>query len=142
MRIVYAPLSPELRVDPYPIYRAIRSAEPMQYNEDYKSWTLTRHADCLSVLRNSAFSSKMAQRRRRRREALPDSMVSTDPPEHTRLRAPFNSVFARIDSKPSLADIDRFARAQIRECIEAEQGTDLMAGFARPVVTHALMTSL
>lgn len=142
MRMVYAPLNPELRIDPYPIYSAIRSAEPMLYSDEYRSWTLTRHADCLDVLRNPAFSSRMAQRLRQRREALPASMVSTDPPEHTRLRAPFNSLFARIDSNSSLAGIDKFARARISECVEAEHGADLIAGFAQPVVTYVLMTSL
>lgn len=142
VRVIYSPLIPELRVDPFPIYRAIRSREPIQYNDNYKFWTLTRYDDCLNVLRSSAFSSKLAQRRRQRREALPASMLSTDPPEHTRLRAPFNRVFTHIGNGPVLADIESFARARIDDCAEAARGADLMAGFARPVVTYALMAML
>jgi cytochrome P450 len=142
MQMLYAPLSPDLRVDPYPVYAAIRSAEPMQYNGASKSWTLTRHADCLSILRNPIFSSKLAQGRRQRLEALPTSMLNTDPPEHTRLRAPLNKVFARIDNTPALRDIAAFARARISECARSKPPADLMAGFAQPVVTHALMAIL
>ncbi|HEX6526691.1 MAG TPA: cytochrome P450 [Streptosporangiaceae bacterium] len=40
------------------------------------------------VLRDQRFSAALAQQRRVRDEALPSSMLTTDPPEHGRLRGP------------------------------------------------------
>jgi cytochrome P450 len=51
-------------------------------------WLLTSHADCSAALRDGGLSAAAGQRERARDDALPTSMLTTDPPDHQRLRAP------------------------------------------------------
>src|SRR5215470_15747469 len=83
---MYHPQSAQARSDPYPLYQAMREQDPVQYLPSAGLWFLTRHADCLAVLRDPRFSARHGQRIRVRSDPLPVSMLNTDPPQHTVLR--------------------------------------------------------
>ncbi|WP_405151385.1 cytochrome P450 [Sphaerisporangium sp. NBC_01403] len=82
------PFSPRGRIDPYPAYRWLLANDPVHFDATSRMWLLTGHADCSLVLRDPRFSAAMGQRERVREDALPPSMLTTDPPEHQRLRSP------------------------------------------------------
>ncbi|WP_424537107.1 cytochrome P450 [Sphaerisporangium viridialbum] len=82
------PFSPRGRIDPYPAYRWLLANDPVHFDVTSRMWLLTGHADCSLVLRDPRFSAAMGQRERVREDALPPSMLTTDPPEHQRLRSP------------------------------------------------------
>jgi cytochrome P450 len=98
--IVFNPMNPELRSDPYPFYAKLREADPFHRCRNADGWVLTRYADVLEVLREPAFSADERNHRRFKqfvgrfeRQGLPDpyaddrgSMLRMDPPTHTRLR--------------------------------------------------------
>ncbi|MFC4056748.1 cytochrome P450 [Planomonospora corallina] len=86
------PFSPQGRLDPYPAYDWLRSHAPVHYDTMARLWLVTGHADCAAVLRDRAFSAAAGQRGRARGEELPPSMLTTDPPDHTRLRTPGQSL--------------------------------------------------
>jgi cytochrome P450 len=95
-RVFYNPFLPEVRLDPYPVYQQLREREPVQWNEHIEIWTLTRYADVAAVLRDGRMS---ADRTTADRFRLPpgrqiyQSMLTLDPPDHTRLRTLVNKAF-------------------------------------------------
>ena len=135
MPTIYNPFLPEIRSDPYPIYREIRISDPVQFNPHAGLWNVTRYADCMSVLRDRKFSSNLAQSLRRRRNELPTSMLSADPPEHTRLRAPVSNQFNRTRMQRIRESVTIVAAALLRETAHHREA-DLLADFARPLVTQ------
>jgi cytochrome P450 len=78
------PFSPRGRADPYPAYDWLRAHAPVHCDAVSRLWLVTSHADCAAVFRDRAFSASAGQRERN----LPPSMLTTDAPDHTRLRAP------------------------------------------------------
>ena len=92
----FDPLDPDVAADPYPWLRSAHRETPVFYMPDYDAWCVTRYADVLDVLRDTAtYSSRkviqFAQLAPEFEEAFADGrpdrvLVSTDPPEHTRLR--------------------------------------------------------
>jgi pimeloyl-[acyl-carrier protein] synthase len=85
---VLHPFSPRGLIDPYPAYRWLQSHAPLHLDHFTGLWLVTSHASCSAVLRDPQFSAALAQRLRIRDDALPPSMLTTDPPEHNRLRGP------------------------------------------------------
>jgi cytochrome P450 len=77
------PFSAEGWQDPYPAYRWLAEYDPLHQDEHSGAVLLTRHADCNALLRSRRAVTAQAERGTR----LPSSMLTTDPPEHTRLRA-------------------------------------------------------
>ncbi|GIH60106.1 cytochrome P450 [Microbispora siamensis] len=82
------PFSPAGRSDPYPAYDWLRANDPVHFDVTSRMWLLTAHEHCASALRDPRFSAALGQRERVRDDDLPASMLTTDPPEHNRLRAP------------------------------------------------------
>ncbi|HVT75488.1 MAG TPA: cytochrome P450 [Acidimicrobiales bacterium] len=97
--MIYDPFNPENRANPYPVYKQMREEAPVWQGPEYQELFLSRHADCLAVLRDaerfSSDSSNMAP------ELLANAnsdqaemggflggkvMLFSDPPDHTRLR--------------------------------------------------------
>ncbi|MET7618158.1 cytochrome P450 [Streptomyces sp. NPDC005408] len=82
------PFSPAGRADPYPAYRWLRENDPVHFDPASRMWLLTSHADCSAALRDDGLSAAQGQRERARDDDLPPSMLTTDAPDHQRLRAP------------------------------------------------------
>ena len=82
------PFAPAGRADPYPAYRWLRAHDPVHFDPASRMWLVTSHADCSALLRDPRFSAAQGQRERAREDHLPASMLTTDPPDHHRLRAP------------------------------------------------------
>lgn len=91
-------LQPQWRVDPYPLYTALRTAGPLHRAERLESWVLTRHADVVAALRNPRLSSNrgpasftdvqpaLSGAVRSFKQSLKSWALFRDPPEHTRIR--------------------------------------------------------
>jgi cytochrome P450 len=77
--------------DPYPQYRALREHDPVHWSESLDHWVLTRHRDVASALKDPRLSA--ANRPPQRRWGRPTTMVTSDPPDHSRLRRPVNHRF-------------------------------------------------
>ena len=89
--------TPEGRADPYPRYAALRGQAPV-HRSAFGFWALSRYDDCQQLLRHSGvgkdFSGAVnslglseeqaAQQNRFRNDR--SNMLTTDPPDHTRLR--------------------------------------------------------
>ena len=131
---------PEGRADPYPRYEAVRNAAPVALAED-GAIVLTRYADCLAVLHDPRFGRAdpddafgavgLANWR-----AMPavftmsTSMLSSNPPQHTRLR--------RLVSKAFTARRVELLRASVEDTVDGllaqlEGGGDFVDRFAFPL---------
>jgi cytochrome P450 len=102
--------SPELLADPYPLYRALRQANPVlrlpvPNHAGAGVWLLTRHAEVQAVLRGPGYSvdRRRAEIVRENAARLPlellgeagglRSMLLMDAPDHTRVRGLVSKAF-------------------------------------------------
>ena len=141
MTVLYDPLDPRLRSDPYSVYRRLRELDRVELIPQQDTWILTRHADCLTVLRDPRFSSREAHRRRQRAAELAPTMLNTDAPEHGRLRAAvstaWNATSLSAASARIEAAIDETARA-----LADRPRFDVVGDYANPVAAGALAAAL
>src|SRR3954463_15145146 len=102
----YNPFDPRLRSNPYAVYKELREQAPVYWSEMMHVWVLTRFDDVLAVLRDhTRFSSErtratnpFVQQMESFREASGPigrtlTMLSIDPPAHTRMRNLVNKAF-------------------------------------------------
>ena len=117
--IQFNPFSPEAQKDPYPQYKALREAAPVYHSDLLDLWVLSRYEDVSFVLKDDRFSADrrkatnqlVAQARKMQEEgpfAQANTMLSADPPEHTRLRGLVSKAFTprRIEEmRPRIQEI-------------------------------------
>src|SRR5438309_7507749 len=91
----FNPFLPEVHADPYPMYRAMRQSDPVHWSPDLGVWFLSRYDDVMALLRDQRFS---ADRSRSSLYVAPPravdrSLLTLDPPDHTRLRGLVSKAF-------------------------------------------------
>ncbi|MFG2760532.1 cytochrome P450 [Streptomyces wuyuanensis] len=96
--------------DPYPLYAELRATAPVHFSSRLGSYVLTRFDDCAHVMRNPAlfpapdpasFASFMPEHSEYDAfRVLVNSIVNSNPPEHTRLRRLVSRAFTarRVES--------------------------------------------
>jgi cytochrome P450 len=93
----YNPLVPEVKANPYPYYAALRETAPAYYVESLDCWAISRYADVNHVLRTpKLFSSEILfTALLGEMNPVPEALclISSDPPDHTRLRKLVNKAF-------------------------------------------------
>src|SRR5688500_5703646 len=139
--------TPELLHDPYPIYAHYRKHEPVALIEKGYAkggWFLTRYADIFAILKDPRFSSDMRRRGSNRKpfflmrylpnllEALQNSMVMVDDPDHRRLRTLVHQAFTPARIETMSRRIDALC-ADLLERIARKSEIDLIADFALPL---------
>src|SRR4028119_743226 len=94
----YDLFAPEAVANSYPLFKRMRSEDPVHYCEAGGYWILTRYRDVEAALRDERLSSNRTALHINQLGSLDvkeiqnflaltsNSMVDTDPPEHTRLR--------------------------------------------------------
>lgn len=136
--LLYDPEDRQTQLDPYAIYRRLRDEQPVYRQERLRFWALSRFADVYAALNDhEAFCSRQGltwdPAAAEQAGVLP-MMVTTDPPEHSKLRRLIN----RGLTPKRVADLEPEVRAGIVERIEALRaagGGDLVADVAVPVPT-------
>ena len=107
-----------LSSDPYPVLKALQEQEPVSWVPEAQAWFVTRRADCLSILLDSATFS-VASSASLLEDTLGQTMLSTDGTRQRQLRQPFNAPFAPREVQAHMA-------ASITSYVH-----DLIKGFAR-----------
>jgi cytochrome P450 family 130 len=136
--LLYDPEDEQTQLDPYPIYRRLRDECPVYRQERLRFWALSRFADVYAALNDhQAFCSRQGltwdPTAAEQAGVLP-MMVTTDPPDHTKLRRLIN----RGLTPKRVADLEPEVRAGVVEKIDALRATgggDLVADVAVPVPT-------
>lgn len=142
--VAFNPFVPSFRRNPYIQYSRLRAEEPVHRSGALQAWVLTGYADCLTVLRDPAtYSSDTRQaggqvgelvREQRSRSPLGDArtLLTIDPPAHTRMRA----IVTRAFTPRRVAELGPRIEGIARELLASapERGEfDLMATLARPL---------
>lgn len=133
----FDPRDPAMVADPYPVFTAMRAAGQPIWHDDLDMWLAVRHADAEAVLRH-----RRAGRVFRDREPLADfaafnrlhrdSILDSEPPQHTRLRRLVQSAFARGHVERLREPIQRTADALL-DAVADRGECDLLADFAGPL---------
>jgi cytochrome P450 len=92
---LYHLLDPEVLADPYPLYRRLRTEDPVHWDPYLHAWVVTRYADVVDVFqrfsaKRTPSPEKLAALGMERLAPIASVMVRQmlflDPPEHTRVR--------------------------------------------------------
>jgi pimeloyl-[acyl-carrier protein] synthase len=140
----FNPFDPRLRTNPYEVYRELREEAPVFWSRVMQVWVLTRYNDVIGVLRDHArYSSErtravnpLVQQLESARLAsgplgTTPTMLSIDPPAHTRMRSLVNKAFTprqveRI--RPHMQDI----ADELLDALPEPGKIDVVADFAVP----------
>jgi len=150
--VEYNPFAPGMLADPYPMYRSLREHAPIYWSEMMESWILTRYEDIDAVLMDGRFSAdrqraqtRFAQMMREQQEqygpmSSSQTMLTSDPPDHTRLRRLVSKAFtprAVENLRPRIQEIVDFVLAEVGERGKFEIIHDL--AYPLPVIVIAEM---
>ncbi|MFP2924923.1 cytochrome P450 [Pyxidicoccus sp. 3LG] len=126
LAIAFNPMAPDQIENPYPMYARLRRECPVFYSPMLDMWVVTRYADIAEVEKNTdRFSSAgaldaKAEPHPEVRNVLKQaysrftSLVQSDPPDHTRMRA----VFGRALSPQRIAAMENSIRATANGLID------------------------
>lgn len=138
---ILALATPEILRDPYPAYAWLRENQPIFWYEPLGSWVLTRHADCVAVLKDNV---RFGADWRRIGEELPPHAVSIqtiDPPEHTTVRRLLMEAMRAQDD----ADTQRMLTEHTRDLLGSltDRPTfDFVTEFAEPLALSMIAAYL
>jgi cytochrome P450 len=132
--------------DPFPWYRRLREEAPVHRCPD-GSWLLTRYDDCAAVYRSDAVSSDKTRLFAPKFGESPlfehhtTSLVFSDPPYHTRVRATLTEALKPRAIQATVAVLERVV-AQLLDAM-AERGTvDFVDAFASRVPVEIISSLL
>jgi cytochrome P450 len=147
--VAYDPLAPEIAADPYPAQEAIRKEAPMYWLEKYGHWIATTYDVCQEIARDTErWSMRGGQQVTQQnppevqeiyRKAIPrvDTLLSADPPEHTRYRSLIN----RALSARRIAALEGRIREITDELIDAFPANgevEFVSAFSYPLPVNVI----
>ncbi len=148
----FNPFAPGMLANPYDMYRAMREQDPIHWSEMMESWVLTRYDDIDAVLTDSRFSAdrtraqtRFAQMMKEQQEQFgpmsnAQTMLTSDPPDHTRLRRLVSKAFtprAVENLRPRIQQIVDYLLVEAAERGEFDVVHDL--AYPLPVIVIAEM---
>ena len=152
-RPVFDPFDPTWSSDPFPLYADLRERAPIHRN-DLGFWVVSRHADCLAVLRDRRASSDSLNVAVERMpegfrtpvaedDPVAQAMIEMrpflfrDPPDHTRLRGLVAMAFTPKVVE-SLRDRTQQVVDELLDVAIEEDRVDLLEAFAYPLPVRVI----
>ena len=140
---LYQLLDPDVLADPYPLYRRLRTEDPVHWDPYLHAWVVTRYRDVMHVLHHfsadrtptpeqlhamnlSSFSPIAA--------VMVKQMLFLDAPAHTRLRSLSSSAFTPGRVRVLQSHIQQIAERLIDDVMASpRREMDVIADFAEPL---------
>lgn len=136
---------PAFIADPYPVLNALREATPIFWNERSNQWTITRFADVYETLRHRRLGRNYTQRYTHAEFGRPEpdprwsafhqheqwSLLSLEPPDHTRIRRLVAKVFTPKAVTALRPAIESLSAALLDTCRERRR-FELLRDYAQP----------
>ena len=133
MTVYYDPYDVGIVGDPYPTYAALRDEAQLYYNEKYRFWALSRHADVERALSDwETFSnsrSDILELIQSDFDMPRGVMMFEDPPVHSMLRG----LMSRVFTPRRMAEIEDQIREFCVRCLDPQIGSggfDIIAELA------------
>ena len=138
---IHALAAPDAQHDPFLVYARLLAQRPVFWYEPLHSWVLTRHADCTTVLRDSArFSTDWT----RIGETVPPaarSIQSLDPPEQTPVRRLFVEAVRASHNDAVREEVTRQAVTRL-DALAGRDSFDFVTEFAEPLALATIAALL
>ena len=100
----FDPYSPAVDADPFPFYKTLRDEYPAFWSKEANMWILSRYADIVTALNDwQTFSSAKGNLMTELPNRAGNTLGTTDPPRHDRLRGLIQHAFMRRNLE-SLSD--------------------------------------
>ncbi len=151
--ILFNPLDPAFRIDPYPVYARLRAEAPI-YQPPFGGYVLSRYADCETVLKDPRSSSDfrnsdMFQQFVAQQGRDPDEgflggtrpFLFLDPPDHTRLRGLVNKAFTPKTVEGLRVRIQEIVN-ELLDRAEAKGSLEVIEDFAYPLPVQVICEML
>ena len=135
----FDPFSEEVVADPYPWYARLHAGRRAAHIPKWNIWVLSRHADVTAALRDHRLLSS-ADGVTFWRTALP-MMLTTDPPDHERLRRIVGREFAPRDIERFRPAVERFVDEGMASML-ADETADIVHHIAFPVPIRVMASIL
>lgn len=136
--MLYDPYDHAVQDDPFPVYDVLRNEHPCYRDPAGRFFAITRDADVREALRDhETYSNAGGIILGGDVEDAPPTMVTSDPPEHTRLR----SLVSRAFTPRRVAALEERLRGSVVEFIDDFAGdsqVDLVPAFADVVPVRAI----
>ena len=145
----------EFYKNPYPFYREVRSKDPVHWSDSWNCWLVTQYKDVARVLRDwrqfssvgrsARFMSQLPETLRKELRPLEENftsgLISSDPPQHERLRALVGKAFTLNlieDQRPHIQSIVD----GLLDAVQEEQRMDVIKDFAYLLPTTVIAQML
>jgi cytochrome P450 family 109 len=132
----FDPLAESHLRDPYPAYERLRE-QPAVWVESLGAWFVGRHKDIMDCVRDPVTFSNRDFERVSKGEFTPvpeaTSLLSTDPPDHTRLRRLASVGFRPSRTRALEPDILAYTDRRLDECLAQGDEFDFQQDFADPI---------
>lgn len=122
-------LTPELRLNPFPMYAALRSTGGILHLAEQNVWNIFRYADVKTVLSDY---ERFSNSHLRDGQVIVPSLLGTDPPRHTQLRGLVQKAFTpkAIEAmEPRIAQLTD----ELLERVRGQGNMDLVADLGAPL---------
>src|SRR5271169_4638479 len=138
---LYHLLDPEVLANPYPLYRRLRTEDPVHWDSFLHAWVVTRYPDVIRVLHHFSanrtptpeqLSAMNLSALNPIAKVMVRQMLFLDPPDHTRLRTLASAAFTPARMERLRSHIQEIADSLI-DGIVSKGSMDLVADFAAPL---------
>src|SRR5882757_5194270 len=138
---LYQLLDPEVLANPYPLFRRLRTEDPVHWDPFLHAWVVTRYADVIRVLHDFS-ANRTPTPEKLEAMGLPElnsiaqvmvkQMLFLDPPSHTRLRSLASQAFTP-QRVAVLREHIREITNSLLDVVEARGRMDVIADLAAPL---------
>ena len=138
---LYHLLDPEVLANPYPLFRRLRTEDPVHWDAFLHTWVVTRYVDVLEVLHN--FSAERTHTPEKLEamglaqispiaQLMVKQMLFMDPPAHTRLRSLASHAFSPARVAVLRTHIREIVN-RLLDTVQAKGQMDIIADLGDPL---------
>ena len=138
----FDPYSPAVDADPFPFYKTLREQHPAFWSKEANMWVLSRYADIVTALNDwQTFSSAKGNLMTELPNRAGNTLGTTDPPRHDRLRGLIQHAFMRRNLE-SLAEPIREIAQQTAAPLADQDQFDFITDFSSKFIVKVLWAAL
>ncbi len=142
----------EVLADPYPLYKKLRSREPVRWNPFLQHWLITRYEDVTTCFENLGISHQpeyfyirpLTEEEQAAKDKVTEFfakwVILTDPPEHTRLRSLlYKALSPKIEP---MRDRIQIITNELLDVVQSQGKMDIVSDFAYPLPVRVIAALL